>query len=402
MQNIEKDRKSKILVVHNYYQIPGGEDTVVENEVKLLKENGHKVILYNRNNNEIKNFSMIKKILLPFMMIFNLRTYREIRKIIKEENIDIVHVHNTLNLVSPAVYYAALSLKVPVIQTIHNFRLLCPSGTFYRDGHICEDCVAKGMRCSIKHGCYRESKLQTLIYVFNLKIHQFLGVYGKINYIALTEFNKEKLLNFKQIEDKRIFIKPNFSENSINMVPYEQRDDYFVFVGRIDKLKGIEMLLQAWKTMGKEALELIICGTGPEEEWCKKYIEENELLKIKMMGFLSIREVNKMIAYSKALILPTQWYEGFPMVIVEAYSNGTPVIGSNLGNTGNIIKENKTGLKFSANSLKELSECIEKIKQNNTICDSVIQEYRENYTKEKNYEILKAIYDKVYEDNKKY
>ena len=155
--------KPSILIVHNYYQIPGGEDTVVANEKKMLEDNGHKVVLYTRNNNEIKTMNVFQKILLPFTSIYSFKTAREIKRIIKEENIDIVHVHNTLSLISPSVYYAAVKMNKPVVQTIHNFRMLCPGATFYRDGHICEDCVSKGLRCSLKHKCYRNSFIQIFI-----------------------------------------------------------------------------------------------------------------------------------------------------------------------------------------------------------------------------------------------
>ena len=131
------DTKQKVLIVHNYYQIPGGEDTVVVNEKKLLEDHGHEVVLYTRHNAELKTFSKIQKLLLPFSTIFSRKTYREVKTLIKNEKIDIVHVHNTLNLVSPSVYYAAFHCKVPVVQTIHNFRLLCPGATFFRGGQIC-------------------------------------------------------------------------------------------------------------------------------------------------------------------------------------------------------------------------------------------------------------------------
>ena len=133
-----------ILIVHNYYQIPGGEDTVVANEKKMLESHGHKVSFYNRSNSELNQMSLFRKLALPITTVFNPHTYMEIRDIIRGQKIEIVHVHNTLNLVSPSVYYAALSRKVPVVQTIHNFRMICPGATFYRDGHICEDCAEKG------------------------------------------------------------------------------------------------------------------------------------------------------------------------------------------------------------------------------------------------------------------
>lgn len=208
----EESKKQNILIVHNYYQIPGGEDTVVANEKKMLEKHGHKVTLYSRNNAELKKMPRLRKIFLPITTVFNPRTYRDIKKLIKQENIEVVHVHNTLNLVSPAVYYAARRMKVPVVQTIHNFRLLCPGATFYRDGHICEDCVEHGLKCAVRHSCYRESKIQTLACVLSTEFHRMTGIYGKINYICLTDFNKKKLLELKQIKPERVFVKPNFVE----------------------------------------------------------------------------------------------------------------------------------------------------------------------------------------------
>lgn len=206
--------KPKILVVHNYYQIPGGEDTVVSNEIQLLKDYGHEVVLYSRNNSELKGMNKFQKLFLPWTTVFSLRTFREIRKIIRQKKIDVVHVHNTLNLISPSVYYAAFAEKVPVIQTIHNFRLLCPSAILYRNGNICEDCISKGLMCAVSNACYRGSKLQTLACVITLKIHRLLGTYKKLNYICLTEFNKEKLLELNRkkqiINPQKVFVKPNF------------------------------------------------------------------------------------------------------------------------------------------------------------------------------------------------
>nr|WP_106784354.1 glycosyltransferase [Lysinibacillus timonensis] len=207
--------KHKILIVHNYYQIPGGEDTVVANEKKMLELNGHEVVLYSRNNSELKRMGKFRKLLLPFTTVFSIKTYKEVKKVIRQQNIELVHVHNTLNLISPSVYYAAFSCKVPVIQTIHNFRLLCPSATFYRDGVICEECVCKGLKSAIKYSCYRGSKIQTLACVITLKIHRLLGTYRRLNFICLTEFNKRKLLELnkgkKQIIDPdKVFVKPNF------------------------------------------------------------------------------------------------------------------------------------------------------------------------------------------------
>lgn len=385
------NQKMKILLVHNYYQIPGGEDSVVANEKKMLETYGHKVILYSRNNSEIKKMSGFQKLQLPFITIFNLKTYRDIKKLIKKEKIDIVHVHNTLNLVSPAVYYATLSCGVPVVQTIHNFRLLCPGATFYRDGHICDDCVQHGLKCAIRHGCYRGSKVQTFICVVSAMFHRMTGIYGKINYICLTEFNKKKLLELKQIKEDKVFVKPNFVECTPRFIPEKQRKEQFVYAGRLDKLKGIDVLLEAWKRMGEKAPRLIVCGTGPMEEWCRKFSAENKI-NAEFRGFVPNAEVLKIVAKSKALILPTQWYEGFPMSIVEAFSVGTPVICSDLGNAGSVVKEGITGAKFKSDSQESIVEALNRCKN---MCAATRDFYLSNYTEVDNYKILKEIYQNI-------
>ena len=387
-------KKLKILIVHNYYKIPGGEDTVVANEKSMLEEHGHEVMLYTRSNAELSKFSKWQKLRLPFTTIFNFRTYKEIKKIILEQKINLLHVHNTLNLISPSVYYAAFHCHVPVVQTIHNYRLLCPGATFYRDGHICEDCVLHGLQCAVKHRCYRDSSVQTLACVITTKIYRLLGTYGRLYYICLTEFNKEKLLNLKKIKPDHVFVRPNFATESESIIPYGKRRKRFVYAGRLDELKGIPLLLEAWKRMGEEAPQLILCGTGPLKEWCKTYLHENHLNTVEMVGKITNREVKEFLADSLALILPTQWYEGFPMSVLEAYSVGTPVIGSNLGNTGSIIEEDRTGWKFQHDSVESLITAIGKVSDR---VSCVTEQYQRLYSQGQSYQRLMEIYTTILE-----
>lgn len=388
--------KPTILIVHNHYQLAGGEDTVVSNEKRMLEEHGHKVVLYTRSNNEIKNMNIFQKLLLPFITIYNPRTSKDIKRIIKQENIDIVHVHNTLSLVSPSVYYSALKMHKPVVQTIHNFRLLCPGATFYRDNHICEDCVTKGLRCSLKHKCYRNSFIQTLICVINTKIHRATGIYSKINYICLTEFNKNKLLQLKQIKPEQVFVKPNFTY-VCNDKAEKIQADYYVYVGRLEENKGIKVLLETWNDL---PYKLVICGTGTLEEWCKQYIDEHQL-NVEMKGFLSKNQVKDIIASSKALVMPSLLYEGFPMTILEAFSLNTPVICSNIGNTGDIVIEDKTGFKFETRNSKDLKNAISKFellddKKIDEIRENIKEEFLHKYSIESNDKILEDIYIYIY------
>lgn len=383
-----------ILIVHNHYQLPGGEDTVVEAEARLLESQGHKVIQYTRDNGELNGFSKFRKLLLPFTFLYNPRTAREIKKIIKKEKIELVHVHNTLMLISPAVYYAARAKKVPVVQTVHNFRLLCPGATFFRDGAVCEDCLTKGLRCAVKHSCYRGSRAQTLACVLSTRYHRMRGIYKKLNYICLTEFNRRKLLNLRGIAPERVAVKPNFVVQTQGLVPQTERANRIIFAGRLEELKGLRVLLESWRLLGPAAPRLVLCGTGPLEEWCLSFIQSNKMRNVTLAGKLPNENVRRLLAASRALILPTQCYEGFPMTIAEAFSVGTPVLVSNLGNGGNLIREGWTGMKFNQKSPQSIASTVERfLNDRDTPWEqNTLEEYGRTMSPEGNYKALMEIY----------
>lgn len=385
-------KKDNILVVHNYYQIPGGEDAVVSNEIKMLKDNGHKVILYKRSNSELKMMNKLKKLALPLTTIFNPKTYIDIRKIIKKENIDIVHVHNTLGLISPAVYYAAVSMKIPVVQTMHNFRLLCPGATLYRSGAICEECLEKGMSCALKHNCYRGNKIQTLACVISTKTNQILGIYKRICYIALTEFNKRKLLNMKQIDSDRIYIKPNFTYE-INIK--KSVKEYYLFIGRIEEIKGVRLILDAFEKL--KTKRIVFAGTGTDLEKYKKYVRDRELDNISFIGFIDKEHLGNIISKAKAVIVASQWFETFGMVVVEAFSAHTPVIVGNIGNVCNLVDDGVNGVKFDYNSSDSLVNAILRFEQSNVeeLGDEAYKKYLEEFSVKRNYDILNRIYNDI-------
>lgn len=389
-------QKERVLLVHNFYKIPGGEDTVVENEQRLLEEHGHNVFLYTRSNREMENFSVVQKLLLPFTSMFSLRTYREVKKIIAEKKIDIVHVHNTLSLISPSVYYAAFSSRKPVVQTIHNFRLLCPAATFLRNGKVCEDCVEKGLRSAVRYGCYRNSKVQSLMSVIILKLHRILGTYKRLFYICLTDFNRKKLLllndNGKErIKKEQIFVKPNFVQ--VPHITSTFRKDQYLYIGRLERLKGIHILLEAWKELPEK--ELLLCGRGPEEEWVRSYVEKHHMDQVTLLGQCARERVLQLLAESKALIVPSICYEGQPMVILESYAVGTPVIASDLGNAGNMIEPGITGVTFACGNAKSLKEAVKSMEEQEQNVWDTKAVYEERYTAERNYAILQEIYTRV-------
>lgn len=385
-------KKHKVLIVHNYYQIPGGEDTVVENEKNLLLDNGHEVIMYTRHNDEIKKKSLFGKLLLPIETIFSIKTYKDVKKIIKKEKIDIVHVHNTLPLISPSVYYAARHCNVPVVQTVHNFRLLCPGATFTRNNKICEECVEKNLLCAVKNKCYRNSIIQSFVTTFNLWIHRLIGTYNRVDgYIALTEFNKDKLS--KLININKIYVKPNFMPNKLGNINNSKKD-YYIYIGRIDELKGIDLLLNTWRNIDNS--NLIIVGNGPYKDNAEKFVEKNNIKNVKILGFRKKNEVLNLLREAKALIVPSQWYEGFPMTIVESFSVGTCVIAGDIGNLRNIIENGVNGLLFKYNNSEDLVSVVNSINNNLELSRNLdrgaYNSFLDKYNETINYNILIDIY----------
>lgn len=383
-----------VLIIHNKYRFAGGEDTVVSNEKKLLEKHGHRVILWQQDNTSIKQHALFQKLFLPLRTIFSLSSYRQVKRIIREQQADIVHVHNTLPLVSFSVYYAAKKYGCGLVQTLHNFRFLCPNGLFYRDGHICEDCTA-GLSHSVKHACYRDSALQSAAVALNLWLHRKAGTFRLPDaYIALTEFNREKLSDV--LNPAKIFIKPNFNPESVHFTVSKQRRS-FIYLSRLEDSKGIMGLLEAFCNMPDICLD--IAGTGSLEPQVREFIAANHLDQINFYGQISHDKAMELLYHAKALIFPSQWYEGFPMTIAESYSLGTPVIGSNIGNTANLIENGKTGFVYNTDEPGALQSIINRFckdefdyKAMESNCQKV---FSEKYSEDINYHILLNIYSRA-------
>lgn len=391
----------RILQIHNFYQIPGGEDVVVRNEKRLLEEHGHQVYTYYRSNTELGERGALGKLLLPFTAVFSFRTYREVKRIIKSNQIDIVHVHNTLTMVSPSVFYAAFRCKVPVVQTLHNFRMLCPAGSFFRDNVICEECVAQGMRCAIRHKCYRNSKLQSFVSAAILQIHRMIGTYRRVNFICLTEFNRKKLLESLDVkreivDPNRVYIKPNFTFAE-EIVPSEKlpEEEYFLFAGRVEALKGIDIAIRAFESLPKEML--YVAGSGPMMEEMQTYVKEHGMQNVRFLGYLQKEEMTKKFYHAKAVIMTSQCYEAFAMTIAEAYSYGVPVIAGRVGNMDGMVKEGITGVKFTYDSAEDLAAKVRQFKQMplTALKENAREFYETRLRPEDNYQKLMKIYEDI-------
>ena len=393
-------KQYRILQVHNFYQIPGGEDVVVRNEKRLLEEHGHKVYTYYRSNAELKEGGRLGKLCVPFTAIYSFKTVREVKKLIKEYQIDIVHVHNTLTMVSPSVFYAAFRCHVPIVQTLHNFRMLCPAGSFFRDNVICEECVQGGLKCAVKHKCYRNSKLQSFVSAAVLKVHRVLVTYRKVNFICLTEFNRNKLLALGDIVDaKKIFIKPNFTfAEGIEPSNVPEQEEYYLFAGRVEALKGVDIAIKAFEQIPDR--KLYIAGTGPMMDEMQAYVNEHNIQNVKFLGYLQKEDMTEKFYHAKAVIMTSQCYEAFAMTIAEAYSYGVPVIAGRVGNMEGMVQEGVTGVKFTYNSSSDLAEKVKEFEQLDrvTLKENAREFYQERLRPEDNYQKLMEIYESISAD----
>lgn len=344
--------KQNILIVHNQYQLAGGEDTVAENEGRLFEERGHEVHYYIRTNKEIEKAGLLKKIFLGFSAFFSWRAYRDISRLIKRHHIDVVHVHNTVPLISCSVYYAAKRQHCILVQSVHNQRMLCPSGLMIRDNKVCEDCIHQGLSRAYKYRCYKNSWLYSFIIAQAISLHRKIGSYDKVDaFFVTTPFNLQLLKNV--VDEKKIYIKPYFADIQPRQLNDKKRN-YYIYISRVEYLKGIYVLLEAFKELRGE--RLIVLGVGADRDKACKYAQDNHLSNIEFIEWKPKQEMLQLLYDAKALVFPTQLYEGYPMTIVESMALGTPVIGSDFGNVGTIIRDKENGLLFRHDSSEDLRE----------------------------------------------
>lgn len=384
--------KKRVLLVHNYYQIGGGEHTVFQNEKEMLERHGHSVSTYTRSNDELK-CNKLKLLLLPFSTIWSFRSYWDARRQIRENQIDVVHCHNTFPLISPSVYYAARSLRVPVVQTVHNFRFLCPNGLFFCNGQVCEKCRVNGnFRQAMKNGCYRDSCIQTAVAVAMLKVHRWLGTYRKINYIFLTDFSRKKFEGFLDVEAENVFIKPNFVTRP-EVSSFDRFQKKFIYAGRLDENKGIRFLVKAWEALPRDC-ELHIYGDGPLRELCEEAAKKSD--NIRLFGFRPQQEILDDLSDAAALVFPSIWFETFGMTLAESFSLGRPVLAADLGNHGSLVRESGGGVVYAVGDEAAFCRGVRELLENNAVYSRKAQECYENYlNEESNYEQLRRIYDEA-------
>lgn len=382
----------RILIVHNRYLQRGGEDECFEEERDLLRQKGHAVEEHVVENSSAHRLSSVRTGLTA---IWNRAEYRCIRSLIRSSESEIVHVHNSFPIVSPAVYYAAERERVPVIQTLHNYRLLCPAALFYRDGGTCEDCLGKVFAWpAVFHKCYRGNRSASGAVAAMLSVHKAAKTWSRVvtAYIALTEFARRRFIE-GHLPAAKIHVKPNFVQDTGEG---DGRGGYALFVGRLSEEKGIRVLLSAWCTRTMP-FPLKIIGAGPLEPLVRNAAAANT--QIEFLGQRTRSDVQRALEDAVALVCPSICYEGFPRTIAEAFCAGTPVIASCTGAMESLVTHGDTGLHFRVGDAADLATQVHWIAAHEgerlAMRRNARDEYLRNYTPERNYDMLMQLYAQV-------
>lgn len=387
-----------IVLIHNFYKQPGGEDQVFLAEGALLEGRGHKVTRYTVHND---NVGELAQVALARATIWNDEQYRKLRLLFRQVRPELVHVHNTLPLVSLAAYYAAKDEGLAVVQTLHNYRVACVNGLFFRDGNICEDCLGKSVPWpGVMHGCYRNSRVASGVVASMLAFHKLRGTYQKAVdvYIALTEFSRSKFIE-AGLPAEKVSIKPNFVDTDPGVGDNE--GSYALFVGRLSAEKGLSTLLAAWERLGQQ-IPLKIVGEGSLAPQVQKASEAQE--GVEWLGRQPRERVLALMKKAKLLVLPSNCYENFPMTLVEAFAAGLPVVASNLGGMASVLEHRRTGLHFTPGNPDDLAAKVEwAISHPAELSDmrrAARAEFEAKYTADRNYQMLMGIYERAVADSR--
>jgi glycosyltransferase involved in cell wall biosynthesis len=387
----------KIALVHNFYQQPGGEDQFFYREGDLLESRGHTVVRYTRHNDDLRGRSRLH---MAADSVWNSSEYRNLRRLFREEGVQVAHFHNTLPIISPAGYHAARAEGVAVVQTLHNYRLLCVKGQFLRDGRICEDCAGRSFQWpGVVHGCYRESRATSGVVAGTLFAHSLLGTWKEtVNvYLVHHEFARKKFIE-GGLPAHKIRIKPGFLDPDPG--PGEGNGGYALFVGRLSPEKGISVMLDAWRRLGRR-MPLKVIGDGP----LRQQVEDaaREIDGVEYLGQRKIDEVLSLMGEAFVTVLPSVWYEVGPCVINETFAKGTPLLSSALGGMAAMNDDGRTGLTFRPGDPSDLAAKFEWLLDHPDEYAGMRRqaraEFEAKYTADRNHRLLIEAYEAAIDDS---
>ena len=380
----------RVLMAHNYYQQPGGEESIFETEAGLLELNGHTVDRYTVHNDQIKGANSFT---LAANTLWNRQIYRDLRRVIRQSQPQVVHFQNTFPLISPAAYYAAKAEGVPVVQTLHNYRLLCPNALFFREGKVCLDCLGKSVPFpGVIHGCYRDSRVASAGVAAMLSLHSFLKTWSVAvdAFIVCSQFALNKFVE-GGLPPEKLLLKAN----SLYPAPDVGRGQggYALFVGRLSVEKGLGVMLKAWEQLeGKIPLKIV--GDGPMLPLVQD--AQSRIPGVEWLGRKPLDQVYQLMGEASFLVFPSEWYETFGRVAIEAFTKGTPVIAADIGAIAELITHTHTGLLFRASDPGDLATqvkwALSHPEEMHLMRQAVRHEFETKYTATKNYQRLIEIY----------
>lgn len=381
----------RILQIHTFYKHVGGEDSVLKAEKALLSDH-HDVDDLLFSNEEIENKGKLNSLVSIF---YSSNSYKLLIDKIDSFKPDVIHLHNLFYEASPSVLYAAQKKKIPVVLTLHNYRLICSNALLLRNGKVCELCIKNTFpTAGIKYKCFQNSTIKTALLTAVTGIHKLLSTWqNKVGqYLVFSEFQKNKLLESSlKVRESQIFIKPNFVENE-RPGEYKKRENYYLFIGRLSKEKGVDVLLE---TSSKHQFNLEIIGDGPLKEQVQKQANENN--RLKYHGFQNKKFIIDKLKTAKALIFPSIWYEGMPVTMLESFSTGTPILVSDMDNIKDMVHHGVNGMHFKSGDAEALADCIVVFERqlNENFYKNAHVEFLTKYSKEKNLILLEDAYKKA-------
>ncbi|MCP2044804.1 glycosyltransferase family 4 protein [Pontibacter sp. HSC-36F09] len=390
----------RILQVHNHYKISAGEDTVFYAEAALLENHGHTVAKFTLSNEDVN--SVTEKLGAALGVVYNTKSARMLKDKINEFQPDIIHVHNFFPLISPAVFDVAHKLGVPVVMTLHNYRLICPSAYLHYNGRTHMENVHKAFPLqAILDKAYRNSMFQTASVVLATGVHKLLGTWQhKVDrFITLTQGGSDLFFNSSlKPTREQLVVKPNFTADLGLSVA--ERGDHFLFVGRLSPEKGIGTLLKATELY---PFKLKIIGDGSMREEVERHAANYP--NVEYLGYQKLNRVEQELKTAKALIFPSEWMETFGMTIIEAFSTGTPAIAAKIGGAEQLVEDGINGLHYTPGQPAELAEKVRMLLHDQDLAQrlgiAARQRYETQYTPEANYRMLVSIYEDVIRSKKK-
>ncbi len=348
----------RVLLVHGAYQQFGGEDAVVRAEGELLERHGDEVLLYSRHNDETKTFNTFQKAAFFPQAVYSWKSSGEIADVVHSFRPDVAFVHNVYPLLSPSIYHKLHALGVPAVQVLHNFRPFCPNGLYYTQGQICEACRGGNYLNAVRKRCYKDSYTLSGLYALTLGSNRLAGMIDKVaGFICLTEFFKIKMLE-AGVPDSKLFVRPNF----VYAPPLSEVSDagkYAIYMGRLSPEKGCWTLIHAFEQLPQVPLKIL--GTGPLEQELKDYVSQKGIGNIQFLGFRSGDEKWQLLRNSLCLVVPSEWYENFPVTVLEGFMAAKPVIAARMGGLPYIVEDGQSGLLFDSGKVDQLAKQIQRM-----------------------------------------